>query len=321
MSILVSIVVPVYNVEVVLSRCMESILNQTYSNLQIILVNDGSTDNSGNVCDEYAKKDSRVTVIHQKNQGLSAARNNALPSVKGKYLMFVDSDDFIDTNLISELVEAMNHSEAEMGIFDYKTVDGNDMSIISSTNFEVSRNNYGDVAWNKFYLTEFYLENKFLYPVGKLFEDTAITHVIYAVAKKKIKISGSYYYYVRNRSGAITSSVLTKDLALKKFEALDILADNINKYKKQISSENFEILSVIQEKSWFFAIIDFFRASDFSFSRDEFSLCKTKIMNLHLENKRSKIPLKESIALNLMIGAVVIKSNGLMKFINKLVEM
>lgn len=93
---LISIIVPVYNVENYLCRCVDSLLNQTYHNLEIILVDDGSPDRCGEMCDEYVKKDKRVKVIHQSNGGLSDARNKALDIAKGDYLMFVDSDDWIE---------------------------------------------------------------------------------------------------------------------------------------------------------------------------------------------------------------------------------
>lgn len=96
---LISIIVPVYNVEQYLSRCVDSLVNQTYHNIEIILVDDGSPDRSGEICDEYAKKDKRVKVIHQSNGGLSDARNTALDIAKGDYLMFVDSDDWIEKNV------------------------------------------------------------------------------------------------------------------------------------------------------------------------------------------------------------------------------
>ena len=98
-SDLISIIIPVYNVAVYLPRCLDSILAQTYKNLEIILVDDGSKDNSGKVCDEYALKDSRIKVIHQKNQGVSVARNAGLRIAKGDYIGFVDSDDYIETNM------------------------------------------------------------------------------------------------------------------------------------------------------------------------------------------------------------------------------
>lgn len=99
MEPLLSIIVPIYNVEQYLERCIESIINQTYKNLEIILVDDGSKDNSGTIADTYASKDNRIKVIHKENGGLSDARNHGLDQAKGKYIIFIDSDDFIDSSM------------------------------------------------------------------------------------------------------------------------------------------------------------------------------------------------------------------------------
>lgn len=104
---LVSIIVPVYKVEEYIRPCLDSLINQTYTNLEIILVDDGSPDNSGQICEEYAQKDSRITVLHKENGGMSDARNFAAPRVHGEYLTFVDSDDVIKLNLVETLLELL----------------------------------------------------------------------------------------------------------------------------------------------------------------------------------------------------------------------
>ena len=100
---LISIIVPVYNMRTLLRRCLNSILNQSYYNLEIILINDESTDGSGSICEEYCRKDNRITVIHKKNGGLSAARNTGINLAKGKYIAFIDSDDFVHKDYIKIL--------------------------------------------------------------------------------------------------------------------------------------------------------------------------------------------------------------------------
>ena len=109
MEKLISVIVPVYNVEEYVEKCVLSIINQTYKNLEIILVDDGSTDNSGKICDEIAIKDNRIKVIHKKNGGLSDARNVGIDIAKGDYLGFVDSDDYIDPDMYSILLNNMNN--------------------------------------------------------------------------------------------------------------------------------------------------------------------------------------------------------------------
>ena len=103
MNELVSIIVPVYNVEKYIKKCVDSLITQTYSNLEIILVNDGSPDNSGKICDEYAQSDSRIKVIHKANGGLSDARNTGIDIAEGQYIFFLDSDDWIDCQCIEKL--------------------------------------------------------------------------------------------------------------------------------------------------------------------------------------------------------------------------
>lgn len=119
----VSVIVPVYNSEKFLCRCIDSILNQTYRNIELILVNDGSTDKSGDICNNYADRDPRVHVLHQANKGVSAARNSGIYHASGNYLQFVDSDDFIDCNMTDTLVEAIEKNSASLVICGYKRVD------------------------------------------------------------------------------------------------------------------------------------------------------------------------------------------------------
>ena len=103
-SLRISVIVPVYNTEKYLRRCIDSILNQTYEALEVILVDDGSTDGSGAVCDEYAEKDARVRAIHQKNGGISAARNAGIDAASGQYIAFIDSDDYVTGDMLAELL-------------------------------------------------------------------------------------------------------------------------------------------------------------------------------------------------------------------------
>ena len=118
MKPLVSIIVPVYNVEKYIRSCVDSILTQTYENLQVILVDDGTLDNSGKICDEFAKKDNRVTVIHKENGGLSSARNEGLDVASGDYIMFVDGDDYLADNAVEILLSANEKYDADFVQFE-----------------------------------------------------------------------------------------------------------------------------------------------------------------------------------------------------------
>ena len=111
----ISIIVPVYQAEKYISKCIESIVNQTYKNLEIILVDDGSTDRSGEICDEYGKKDNRIVVVHNKNKGVSVARNCGLDIATGDYITFVDSDDYIDLQMYSEMMKVVEKYSCDCG--------------------------------------------------------------------------------------------------------------------------------------------------------------------------------------------------------------
>lgn len=112
----ISVIVPVYNVEQYLERCVDSIINQTYTNLEIILVNDGSTDNSGKLCDELAKKDERIRVIHKENGGLSDARNRGIEEAESDLVGFIDSDDYIDNDMYEILLKNLNNTDADLSM-------------------------------------------------------------------------------------------------------------------------------------------------------------------------------------------------------------
>jgi glycosyltransferase involved in cell wall biosynthesis len=118
----VSIIIPVYNAEKYLRQCIDSVIQQTYRDLEIILVDDGSTDNSGKICDEYAIKDSRIKVFHINNSGVSFARNKGIQESSGQYLMFVDSDDYIDLNMVEILISEISQSKSDLVICGYTTV-------------------------------------------------------------------------------------------------------------------------------------------------------------------------------------------------------
>lgn len=168
---LISIVIPVYNIERYLPRCLETIASQTYHNLEIILVDDGSTDNSGNICDTFAKKDSRAMVIHQENLGLWAARNSGQRVAKGNYLMFVDSDDYLHLDAIKIMIETFHqYPQSDLVFVDYiktcsleeniETKKSYNTSVLSQEELIHQLFNYygqpglGPFAWNKLYKRE-----------------------------------------------------------------------------------------------------------------------------------------------------------------------
>lgn len=215
-DVLISVVVPIYNVEKYLERCVNSIINQTYKNLDIILVDDGSQDNSGKICNKYKEKYSNIHVIHQKNQGLSVARNNGLAIAKGDYITFIDSDDWIKEDMIESLFNAIQKYKADIASVGFCDVYDNGQIIKHAkyTKIEVLTkekalecflfNDYLTVCvCGKLYKTDIW--NGIQCPPGKLFEDQYTTYKLLDKSNKVVFVSNSYYYYYK-RSGSIGHS-------------------------------------------------------------------------------------------------------------------
>lgn len=210
---LVSIIVPVYNVSCYLRRCLDSILDQVYKNLEIILIDDGSSDGSGVICDEYQKKDSRIKVIHQKNGGLSYARNMGMNMAMGKYIAFVDSDDFVHEEYVSMMYKIAVESSAQMVICNYEkgkksyfSGNGkeNTYNLYTSTqmlkNWHSTYSTLETPAWNKLIARDVVKETNFQYPEGVFHEDVAATHWLLCGADKVAITERKLYYYFQRKS-------------------------------------------------------------------------------------------------------------------------
>lgn len=214
---LISVIVPVYKVQPYLRKCVNSILNQTYPNLEIILVDDGSPDNCGAICDEYAEKDARIKVIHKENGGLSSARNAGLDIASGEYITFVDSDDWIDPKMYEDMLASAECENSDIVVCGIKYCDENnnivcDWQKISQDqtlsrdellqNFFPSHfNNIRSAAWNKIYKREIFDNLRF--PIGVIYEDTHILLDILAQASRVTLLKNYYYNYLATRTGSL----------------------------------------------------------------------------------------------------------------------
>lgn len=214
MKPLISIVVPIYKVEQYLNRCVDSIINQSYENLEIILVNDGSPDRCGEICEEYKSRDSRIVVIHKENGGLSDARNFGIERATGEFISFLDSDDWLHEDFVSRLYSLLIDTNADISasnflkVYDQPSgmpkIEANH-SIHEFTNIE-SLAQYGEelgaqmvVAWGKLYRRELFNEIRF--PRGKLHEDEFTTYkLLYAAKKISYTHEPLLYYFQRNDS-------------------------------------------------------------------------------------------------------------------------
>lgn len=230
----VSVIVPVYNVEQYLEKCLKSITEQTYDNLEIIVVNDGSPDHSEKIIKEFQKNDDRITYIKKENGGLSSARNAGLEIATGDYISFIDSDDWIRSEFISTLVTALETDGSDIAIctMNYIYSDGTEKKrtpVIKSQKIVDPFTGLNDLfegsqfkchAQNKLYKRELFYDPDIRYPIGKIFEDVFTTYKLFFKANKISYIDKTLYYYLQNRPGSILQSQFDRK-RLVIFEALD----------------------------------------------------------------------------------------------------
>ena len=242
----ISVIIPVYNVEQYLEKCLDSILNQTYKNIEIILVNDRSIDKSGLICDEYSRKYNNIRVFHNENGGVSSARNLGIDNATGQYLAFIDPDDYIDVNMYEILVEKIveTNSDIAMCSFVYvkeheNIVEDNSDEIIIFDKEEVLNRYFNRVKpfnasflWNKLFKRELFEKDRLDVEL-KIQEDTEILLRIYDKVNSVVYIASPLYLYLI-RNGAATEGRISKkkvnmDIALLKI--FEYTKRNISKYK------------------------------------------------------------------------------------------
>lgn len=223
---MISVIVPVYNVEPYLRQCIDSILAQTYADFELILVDDGSPDNCGVICDEYARRDSRIRVIHQENGGLSAARNAGIDIATGAYISFVDSDDWVHPEYLTYLYRAVreqgvllstcgfirtgNRTENALSSFSCMVCDGLDWFKEDHVN--------GVIAWAKLYHKSLFQSIRF--PIGRLHEDEFTTYKLLHLAGNIGVVNAKLYYYFINETGIIGSPY-----SVRRLDVLDALEE------------------------------------------------------------------------------------------------
>ena len=253
----VSIIVPVYNVENYLSKCLDSLINQTYKDIQIICVNDGSTDNSSKILYEYAQKDSRIKIAEKENGGLFSARHEGMKYVDGDYILFVDSDDYVDRTLVEKCVNTADADIVVFGAFSVKkdkiTSGGYGYSKIPCKYFKKTFNKddfgkdifkFPPTAWSKMYRTSFIKENNIRFQEIRNGEDQLFFIHSMLTAKKIAVIPENLYYYLKTRKGAITAVNKKTSLSpiLNCYETEKLLSDlNIEEnFKTFIVNKYFE---------------------------------------------------------------------------------
>ncbi len=327
MSDLISIIVPVYNVEKYLEDCINSILNQTYKNFELILVDDGSTDGSSYLCDKLKKIDNRIIVIHQYNQGLSAARNSGLEICSGKFITFVDSDDMIDENYCYILLNSSLKFDADISLVGYKCFKSNNELIAENclnyeietiSNVEACKRLYSlngvkyITAWGKLYKAELF--NNIRFPVKKIHEDEFVNYILYYNANLIVNSNLDLYFYRENPNGISRIS-----FSIKRYDGLEALSFRLDYFERcdekdlvDLTRKKLEFLiakySILSRSEKIYKDVpekykmNLFKATKIlysSLSKDEFEYILSKvyprsirilsyIKNIHFTNQRRK---------------------------------
>lgn len=250
---LISIIIPVYNTSLYLTRCLNSVLNQTYKNIEIIVIDDGSTDDSLQIIKKFSKVNSNIKVISQKNCGQSYARNAGLELANGKYIMFVDSDDYVNKDFCKVAYNSINNNHAEIAIFDIYR--GNDNSFQKVTfnlnNGQISKEEAlsttinASFAVNKIYKASLFKNIK--YPVNKQYEDIFTTYKLIDIANGISYIAKPLYYYVQR--GNSTVHYFTTQSITSYFEAIQDLFTFLKKNYPTLANK---MISILLEGSFYF---------------------------------------------------------------------
>ena len=234
-----SVVVPIYNVEDYLAKCLDSIMNQTFSDFECIMVNDGTKDNSDKIALEYQNKDRRFRLLNKANGGLSDARNAGMEIAKGKYIYFADSDDFLELDLFEKCIAKLEATDSDMVIFDVYQY------YLKTNSKEIIRNKYDEnkvynlkdnkdiicnilnAAWNKMYKRSLFTDNNIIYPFGCYYEDLGTTYRLLLKCKKIAFVNEALYNYLVDRPGNITSA-----FNFNVYHVLDMVKITFDYYKE-----------------------------------------------------------------------------------------
>ncbi len=295
MNDLISVIVPIYNVSPYLKECVDSIRNQTYGNLQILLVDDGSTDESGRIADQYAEEDGRIRVIHRENGGLSAARNTGLSVAKGTYVSFIDSDDVISCRFIETLYTAVKENQVSIAqcgfqcFYDTVPTEGKRpkagirMYHRIKMQEQLYRHKTGTeavVVWNKLYHKKIF--HKLGFPEGMNHEDEGTTYRLFDRADR-IAVCREPLYYYRKRQGSIVNSKNQKNA----YDVKGLIRERIKYYEVKDSSA-YQKLCQLSWKRYYYELLKCQSISDTEEIRKELRDCARKVLAFRYVSLKSK---------------------------------
>ena len=236
----ISVIVPVYNTEKYLGECVQSILNQIFTDFELLLIDDGSTDQSGAICDTYALQDKRVKVFHKENGGVSSARNMGLDEARGEWIVFVDSDDWVAPNMYSDMLKQAETTGSDLVMCKkiYMS-DGEHYTTITDTIVENKEQMMSLIisgktsvsVWSRLVKKQLFLDKRFIFPPSHMKEDTVISVQLTYLSKKATCVEGPYYYYFSNPNSICLS--ITEEACVKRWSESKRNTDVLIKFLEQ----------------------------------------------------------------------------------------
>jgi putative glycosyltransferase len=300
---MISIIVPVYNIEQYIEECVESVLAQDYQDYELILVDDGSIDTSGTICDRLQAKDRRIYVLHKVNGGLSSARNAGLDISNGEYVFFLDGDDRIPSDCLSNMLMAIEKSNSDLCVGDYirfdtkdvdahTNIDWNGIRLLEGRQIPDIYLNYGGyfvVAWNKLYRKKIF--DNLCYNEGKVHEDEFLAHKIWKKCARICCIDNIVYHYRYTQN-----SIMNSKLTIKRLDSIEAYCDRIKSFRKDghdLAAQNVEYLL------WQDVRLKYFRVDSQENKKRMFELRKLIRKNWKYLMKNVKFTYKEKIAISI----------------------
>lgn len=247
---MVSVIIPVYNVQEYLARCVDSVLSQTYTDLEIILVDDGSLDMSGDMCDDYAHQDSRVRVVHKSNGGLSDARNAGLDVARGSYVTFIDADDYVHPQFVEKLYDTIHSTGAQIAACTWQELkDGETPRKVKLSNRRCRIYSQQEAINSVFYqrklnhsacsrIFDRLLFHELRFPEGALYEDLAIIYPLLCQVEKVALLESPMYYYMHRPGSIITTMTLRRTQVL----------DHLDRLEDQVAAESPQYLPAVRSR-------------------------------------------------------------------------
>lgn len=297
----ISVIIPAYNAEKYIDKCLEKLMNQDFDKpYEVIIINDGSKDNTLQMLVEYENKYSNIKVITQENAGQAVARNKGIHLAKGKYIMFVDIDDFVDTTILSKLYTVAEKENSNLVYCDYYEYYGNDNLILKENNFTDDPKKNSILAnfapWGKLYKKDFFKKSGLKFLEGKLFEDIAIVPVLAALSEKNVRVNEPLYFYNCSNVSSIRKKTYNKKLE-DIFVSIDETYNNF-KIKKLLKKYNEEIEFIYLDS---FLKGSVFRFADFKEGLKFINLLRKKIIEKFPKLLKNKYYKKLSLYNKLLI--------------------